>query len=366
VAGGDEIELVNCYDGTNILSERHTPAGDLTTSRTTYMTGGAQDDSGNYAHQMVSSSRSDPYSMTLDSFWLDVEMQAVGVTRTATVEVVSSASLNNNDIVLKLEYLGTSGSSLASFVDSLASPLTATAALPTSTANWVNAPLPTWNPSDLVAATLSGANLAVTSTGTGGVRSNASYTSGKYYWEVFINTHNTGMIGVANAAVNLATVAGAGTGACVVVTNGEIYNNNADAGINIGVLSNGTWVSVALDVGNRLIWFRNNTLSGSWNATGGSANNPATGTGGISVSAIVSTGLFALACWTGTGDTQTANFGGSAFSYSVPAGFAGFPRGTPQHLQCTFTPQQAGRLRGLVRLGKPSTTCWINPQIAVT
>jgi hypothetical protein len=139
-SAGDEVELVNCYDGTNIVSERHTPAGDVTTNRSTTLVGGAQDDVGLFSHQMVSSTRSDPYSMTLDSFWMDVEMSAIGVSRTATVEIVSSASLNNNDIRLQLEYLGTSGSSLASFGDSLASPLTATAALPTSTATWNSPP----------------------------------------------------------------------------------------------------------------------------------------------------------------------------------------------------------------------------------
>jgi hypothetical protein len=37
-----------------------------------------------------------------------------------------------------------------------------------------------------------------------------------------------------------------------------------------------------------------------------------------------------------------------------------------QHLQVTFTPQVAGRVRGIVRLGKVSTTVWVNPQIIIT
>lgn len=134
-----EVELVNCYDGTHILSERHTPAGDLTTDISTTMTGGAQDDVGLYSHKLISSTHCDPWSMPLDSFWMDVENSYVGATRTATVEIVSSASLNNTDITLEVEYQGTSGSSLGSFAFS-ATPLTAVAALPTSSQTWNSPP----------------------------------------------------------------------------------------------------------------------------------------------------------------------------------------------------------------------------------
>ena len=37
-----------------------------------------------------------------------------------------------------------------------------------------------------------------------------------------------------------------------------------------------------------------------------------------------------------------------------------------QHLQVTFTPQVAGRVRGQVRLGKPSTTVYVDPVITIT
>lgn len=136
----DEIELVNCYDGTNILSERHTPAGDLTTDRSATMTGGAQDDVGLFSHKLVSSSRADGFAMTLDGFWIDVENTLTGASHTATVDIISSTTLNNTDISLVLEYLGTSGSSRASFTNSLPSALAASSALGTSTATWNNPP----------------------------------------------------------------------------------------------------------------------------------------------------------------------------------------------------------------------------------
>jgi hypothetical protein len=136
----DEIELVNCFDGTNIINERHTAAGDVITDATTTLSGGTRDNVGGYSHKLVSSARSDVCTMPLDGFWLDVGNTGVGVAKTATVEIVSSAVLNNNDIKLQLEYMGISGSALASFGESLASMLTAAAALPSSSASWNNPP----------------------------------------------------------------------------------------------------------------------------------------------------------------------------------------------------------------------------------
>lgn len=138
---GDEVELINCFDGTNTVNERHTWAGDVTVDRTTYLTGGAQDDTGNYSLKLISSSRTDKFTFTLDSFWLDVENTATGSSKTATVEIISSGTLNNDDISLLLEYMGTAGSSVASFVSSLpATPLTTASALTSSSSTWNSPP----------------------------------------------------------------------------------------------------------------------------------------------------------------------------------------------------------------------------------
>ena len=137
---GDEIELINCFDGANVVNERHTTVGDVTMDRGTTLSGGASDYNGAYSLKPVSSARSDFAVMPLDSFWMDVENTLTGSPRTATVEIVSSSSLNNNDIRLLLEYMGTAGSSVASFVDSLPSVLTAASALPTSSKTWNNPP----------------------------------------------------------------------------------------------------------------------------------------------------------------------------------------------------------------------------------
>lgn len=140
-AAADEVELINCFDGTNILSERRTSAGDVTTEFGTFIIGGAQDNAGFYSHKMVTNTRSDKYVMTLDSFWMDLNYTVLGTSKTATVEIVSSAALNTDEISLFLEYEGLAGTSLAVFSSSTpATVLTAPSAVATSIATWNNPP----------------------------------------------------------------------------------------------------------------------------------------------------------------------------------------------------------------------------------
>jgi hypothetical protein len=365
----DEVELVNCYDGTNTLNERYVAAGTVTTDRSTTLSGGAQDDVAAYSLKLVSSSRSDKFTLPLDSFWLDVENTAIGSSKTATVEIISSGSLNNDDIRLMLEYMGTSGTTRASFGDSLATVLTPAAALPTSTVTW-NTGFTTFNPADLLNVTLSGGNLTATGTGQGGVRTITSISSGKYYWEFTLGTisnANTG-VGFGTAAANLANCGPTPVRVVLMYNNGDIYIDNGGTVYHLGARSAGDVIGVAVDVTAQLVWFRV-APSGNWNSSG--TANPATGTGGFSINTVnLSAALFPLVAPGASGDGATANFGASSFTGSVPSGFAaGLSGGTglaKQKLQVTFTPQVAGRVRGLVRLGKVSTTVWVNPQVTIT
>ena len=137
---GDEVELINCYDGTNVINERNTYAGAVTTDRGTYLSNGAQDDVGSYSLKLVSSSRADKQTLPLDCFAFDVENIVTGASKTATVEIISSASLNNDDISLLLEYMGTSGSPIASFLNTLPAVVTAGSALTASSNTWNSPP----------------------------------------------------------------------------------------------------------------------------------------------------------------------------------------------------------------------------------
>lgn len=137
----DVVELVNCYNGTNFISERWVAAGAITTEFTITLAGGATDDVGQFSHKMVSNTNIDKYVNPLAGFWMDVGYATLGVSKTATVEIISSASLNNDEISLLLEYQGTTGSSVASFATSLpATVLTAASAVTASTATWNSSP----------------------------------------------------------------------------------------------------------------------------------------------------------------------------------------------------------------------------------
>lgn len=137
----DLVELINCYDGTNIINESYQPAGAVTTERTITLSGGATDDVGTFSHKLVSGTNIDKYANPLVGFWMDVEYQTTGASKTATIEIISSASLNNDEISLLLEYQGTSGSPVASFGTTLpATVLTAAAAVTSSTATWNSSP----------------------------------------------------------------------------------------------------------------------------------------------------------------------------------------------------------------------------------
>jgi hypothetical protein len=364
---GDEVELMNCFDGTNIINERYAYGGSVVIDRSTTLSGGAQDDVGAYSLKLASSTRADFQTMPLDAFWLDVENIAIGVAKTATVEIIGSASLNNTDIRLQLEYTGTS--------------------------------IQSWNPADKNDVTFSNGNLTATgvTSSQGGVRAYPYFSSGKYYWECkvdVISSNNWG-VGVAIASCDLDAVGNTPNNAAVIFKSGNIYVNNVYTGTSLGARAANDIFSVAVDATARLIWFRV-APSGNWNASG--TADPATGVGGISISAL-SGALFPVFSSIGA-DQTTINLGATTFSGSIPSGFVTTallinygsfieslasvltpaaalptslvtwlnPPSTPvkQQLQATFTPRTVGRVRGLVRLGKTSATAWVNPQIAIT
>jgi hypothetical protein len=208
------------------------------------------------------------------------------------------------------------------------------------TAGWLQAiSNTTWSTTDKTAAvTVSGGGLTVSAGSTGtinAVRTTDRQISGKYYWEITtsVNTVNSG-IGAAHAGVVLSNTnmssAGGSIGCAFVNTNGTVFIDGVSFGSALGSLTVGTIVCIALDLTNQRIWFRYGA-AGNWNASAG--NNPATNVGGFPVPFNVNglAAAYPLAVFTSpTGATQTANFGDTAFTGTVPVGFtSGFPTGTP-------------------------------------
>lgn len=162
----------------------------------------------------------------------------------------------------------------------------------------------TWNPSDKNAnVALSNGDLTVSrSSGTGdaGVRSVASTSTAKVYWETTVDAQvsgggNCSPTGIANSSWALTWIGNAGSTGANGPTAGQVW-------------------SQALDATARKFWTR--VDGGAWAPSG----DPAAGTGGQDVSAI--TGAIFAANWVkATGDIFTTNFGASAYSYTPPSGF---------------------------------------------
>jgi hypothetical protein len=80
---------------------------------------------------------------------------------------------------------------------------------------------------------------------------------------------------------------------------------------------------LCIDLDNRMIWGRQN--GGNWNND--PAADPATNIGGFSIAAVTGD-IYAAASSVNAGDTITANFGATGFTYAIPAGFAAWDTST--------------------------------------
>lgn len=178
----------------------------------------------------------------------------------------------------------------------------------------------TWNPSDKGASiTLSGGNLTATSGSSWNtVRSTGSKSSGKWYWEITINDASYNMVGVATASASLSNYSGSdnyGLGLGVGdlggwwKTAGSIFTSQNKTAPNGAV---GCKACIALDLDNGKIWFG---INGTWADSG----NPSAGTG----ECFTFTPTTLYPTYSPQTSNATANFGSSAFSYTVPTGFTG-------------------------------------------
>jgi len=194
----------------------------------------------------------------------------------------------------------------------------------------------TWNPADKGASiVLSNGNLTAAWPGGAGawVRAAFGATTGKYYWEInadaWTNTNTSAGIALStNNLVNGIAAAGAGVGTSGLGFGGVVYVDGASAGISFGTITSGHLMCYALDCDAGRVWFKN-SAAGNWNNSG--TANPATGTGGVTLTQFgAGKALYpAFGPW-GTNDKMTANFGQNAFTGVVPSGFTqGFGTGLP-------------------------------------
>lgn len=173
-----------------------------------------------------------------------------------------------------------------------------------------------WNVSDVSShIALSNTDHTATSgsgSGNEGVRATVSHSTGKWYIEFSnISLLYGGIIGFAAAGDALGSSGQAGVTAGspgYLQVGGSDYGPYGNA--------NGTVLSFAVDFTNNQIWTRTN--GGNWNGSG--TADPATNTGGQSISSLT-TPLFPYAWLQFNPDTVDINGGDSTFSYTAPTGF---------------------------------------------
>jgi hypothetical protein len=185
-----------------------------------------------------------------------------------------------------------------------------------------------WDPNYDTQLNLSNGNLTISATaasaGGAGFTSSGlgtdSFSSGKWYYEYTYNSLVNSGPGFANSTFYKWDWAGGPNSIGVYGPAGNLFFNGAVV-TNVGSISNGTTIGLAIDLTNRLFWVYAN---GKWN--GSSTANPATGVGGLNVSAMTGPVYPAVTMMNST-DSGTANFGATAFSFAVPSGFQAWGSG---------------------------------------
>lgn len=191
----------------------------------------------------------------------------------------------------------------------------------------------TWNPSDKSASmTLSNGNLTATAASTiQGVRSASSKSTGKWYVELNLDNlqdQDDPIIGLAKAGESFTTNPITGTNSWTVRKNGS-----AGTGINKRFNSTNTLLTttntlavndkllIAWDADAGKLWFGRN---GAWYNPDGNpgVGDPVAGTNPVFTS--VTGTLFVFFQEIRSAFGVTANFGTSAFAYTIPSGFSGW------------------------------------------
>lgn len=180
---------------------------------------------------------------------------------------------------------------------------------------------PAFNPTNI---TLSNGNLTATGVNSStnqNVRTGVGFTSGKVYWEATLNAtgaSNGAGVGIENPNNGSGFLGGTLYGWCY--TAGGIFYNNGSNTATWATYAVNDVICIAVDITAKKLWIRKN--GGNWNNTAG--NDPATNVGGTDLTTLLAnngTVYPAMNSWQ-SGDRVTMNFGVSAFTQSVPAGFS--------------------------------------------
>jgi hypothetical protein len=324
------IDFVRCdSSGASYRSERYDLNGAETISSTIVRSSGSIDGATPVSHQVATTVNASNTGHVFNAMSLAIPNAVIG-TRTVTLYgIVNDSRLPNNDEVwADVEFLGSPSSPRGSFVGNRALMLAAAAPLAADTSAWDsmvslrNAGPATWNPFDKsTSASLTNNNLTANlGAAQGAVRGVRGRSSGKYYLE-YTMIKWAGDAGGPGVALASASFSGNATTAGIIAvagSNGTIWVNGSAGPSFGGTPADGDIVCMAIDFDAALIWFRQG-VAGNWNGSG--TANPATGVGGVSLAALAGATLFPFFIDQST-DSITANFGGSAFTGTIPSGFS--------------------------------------------
>ncbi len=193
--------------------------------------------------------------------------------------------------------------------------------------------VPTFSVFDLSNITLSNSNRTATVTSGGGQYTVGGFpfvNSGKWYFEIAITSGGTQVsVGLVNESFTnfSAHSLGAGVNPSNSIgyyqTTGSIYLNNSIVAT-AATFTTGDVVEVVFDRPNQLVWFRRNRSGVKQNWNGNGSADPATGVGGISISALGTGYIHPAAGVQSTSDTVTSNFSAAQFADTPPTGFSAF------------------------------------------
>jgi len=161
-----------------------------------------------------------------------------------------------------------------------------------------------------------------------GMRATLGYAQGgsqKLYFEGVCGTGNTAVIsyGIAREDATLSSAVNSVNNMCQVAnSSGQVFNNSASASVTgFSVVSSTipVTIGVAVDIGNRRIWFKVN--GSTWNLSG--TANPATNVGGLDISGWFTAGhsVYPVVTSSAVNWTMYGNFGTGPFFYPMPSGY---------------------------------------------
>jgi hypothetical protein len=178
-------------------------------------------------------------------------------------------------------------------------------------------------------ATLSNGNLTAFDSVNGNLnaRSTTSHSSGLIYFETTVKTaaNSSSAVGIGNGSLGHSSFVypGRDLNGIGYLADGTVRINAATI-TTLATYTSGSIIGIAVDLTHNKIWF--GLISGStisWNNDVLANQNPATNTGGISLSTLNAGPYFAVVSPAAFGDTMIANFGGSAYTNAtlLPSGF---------------------------------------------